>query len=68
MNKTCGTNVKAILSKKGLQHRTLCSTCRVIGKTKEQTKNIERNVQKKENEENFQEESIIDEEKMNINK
>ena len=68
MNKTCGTNVKAFLSKKGLQHRTLYSTCRVIGQTKEQTKNIKRNVQKMENEENFLEESIISAEKMNMNK
>ena len=39
-----------------------------IGQTKEQKKNIKRNVQKKENEENFLEESIISAGKMNMNK
>ena len=62
MNKTCGTNVKA------LQHRTLYSTCQVIGQTKGKTKNIQRNVQKKENEENFLEESIVGAGKMNMKK
>ena len=62
MNKTCETNVRAILSKKGLQHRTLYST--YIGAKKILKDMFKKRKMKK----FFLEESIIGIGKMNKNK